>query len=203
MPLDYPLALSWFQKAIDAGSADAMSNLAILYLRGIGLPRDPANAFRWFVRAAASGNVRSMHTAGVMAEEGLGTSADPALAQVLYIRAAQCGYAPAMLKVSDYVARRGAPSDLVEAYAWLQLASQSEVPDALQIEILAKLDRLEARLGPDERDLARVRAVELAAIVKRMPPAAAAARDVDYIRAARTVAYATPATASSASIADD
>jgi localization factor PodJL len=166
VPLDYATALAWFQKAIEGGSTEAMSNLATMYLRGMGLPRDPANAFRWFVRAAARGNVHSMHTVAVMADEGLGVSRDPALARAMYRRAAESGFAPAMVKTSDRCARSGARPDVVEAYAWLQLASQSDVPEPLQIEVLAKLDRLKSRLGADDREAARLRAAELAGIVK-------------------------------------
>jgi localization factor PodJL len=166
VPRDYPMALYWLQKAIDGGSTDAMSNLATMYLRGLGLPHDPANALRWYARAAAGGNVVSMYTVAVMADEGLGVSRDPRLAQAMYRRAAESGFAPAMMKISDRCAHAGARRNLVEAYAWLQLASQSGVPEPLQIEVLAKLERLEARLGVDGREQARLRVLKLTEIAK-------------------------------------
>ena len=67
VPRDYPMALYWFQKAIDRGSSDAMNNLARMYLVGMGVPRDYVNALRWFERSAAHGNVHSMFSVAVMA----------------------------------------------------------------------------------------------------------------------------------------
>jgi hypothetical protein len=69
--------------------------------------------------------------------------------------------------VSDDYARRSAPKrDLIEAYAWLQVAWQSGLPEELQIAALSRREDLEARLGPALRDEARMRAAQLAALVK-------------------------------------
>ena len=68
-----------------------------------------------------------------------------------------------MIKVSDDYARGvGGSRDLVEAYAWLQLALQVGAPEELQLEVLAKIEQLGARLVTDRRDEARARAVHLA-----------------------------------------
>ena len=124
------MALHWFQKAIDRGSSDAMNNLARMYLVGMGVPRDYVNALRWFERSAAHGNVHSMYSAAVMAEEGLGTSRDPKLARTMYRQAAKSGVVPAMIWVGDDYARGATDErDLVEAYAWLELALQSNVQE--------------------------------------------------------------------------
>jgi TPR repeat protein len=167
VPRDYSMALYWYQKAIEGGSESAMSNLATMYLYGVGVPRDYANAFRWFGRSAVRGNVRSMYSVAVMADKGLGTSRDPRLARAMYRSAAEAGFAPAMVRVSDDYARRsGARRDLVEAYAWLQVALQSGLPEELQIAVLSKINDLGARLGPNRRDEARVRAAHLVAVVR-------------------------------------
>lgn len=167
VPRDYSMALYWYQKAIDGGSAEAMNNLATMYLYGVGLARDYVNAFRWFERSAEHGNAHALYSVAVMADIGLGTSRNPALARQMYRRAAECGFTPAMVRVSDDYARRpGGSRDLVEAYAWLQVALQTGLPEELQITALSKIDALGARLGPDRRDEARVRAAQLAALVK-------------------------------------
>ena len=108
VPIDYSKAVDWFQKAIDGGSASAMHNLAQMYLYGIGVPRDYTNAFRWFQRSAAYGNVHSMYSAAVMAENGLGTARDLRVSRALYHDAAESGFAPAMVRVSDELARGAA-----------------------------------------------------------------------------------------------
>jgi Sel1 repeat len=150
-----------------------MHKLAQMYLYGIGVPRDYANAVRWFQRSAAYGNVHSMYSAAVMAENGLGTPRDLRVSRALYHDAAESGFAPAMVRVSDELARGAARRDLVEAYAWLQIASQSELPQELQIIVLSKMEDLGARLGPDRRNDARARATHIVAAIKaRVRPSA-------------------------------
>ena len=159
VPRDYATALLWLQKAIDGGSSNAMSNLATMYLLGTGVPRDPVNAFQWFGRSAARGNVQSMYTAAVMADEGLGTPRDAALARTLYREAAESGFAAAMVRLSEDYAASGGTQDLVEAYAWLVLAAQSGLADEIGIVVLARMEKLGARLAPEHRDQARALAV--------------------------------------------
>lgn len=167
VPRDYSLALYWFQKAVDGGSDDAMNNLGTIYLFGIGVSHDYVSALRWYERSAARGNAHSMYSVAVMADKGLGTARDLRLARAMYLKAAEAGFAPAMLQVSDDYARRSASKhDLVEAYAWLQVAWQAGLPEELQIAALARREDLEVRLGPERRDKARVRAAQLAALVK-------------------------------------
>ncbi len=164
---DYSKALYWFQQAIEGGSASAMHNLAQMYLYGIGVPRDFANAFHWFQRSAAYGSVHSMYNAAVMAENGLGTARDLRISRAMYQDAAASGFAPAMVRVSDDLTRTGnAKRDLVEAYAWLQIASQSELTTETRIAVLAKMENLGARLGPDRRNDARARAAHIAGSIK-------------------------------------
>jgi hypothetical protein len=144
-----------------------MNNLGTMYLLGIGVSRDYVNALRWHERSAAGGNAHSMYSVAVMADKGLGTARDPQLARAMYLKAAEAGFAPAMLQVSDDYARRSASKrDLIEAYAWLQVAWQSSLPEELQIAALSRREDLEARLGPVLRDEARTRAAQLAALVK-------------------------------------
>jgi len=170
VPRDYSTALYWFQKAIDAGSSTAMNNVATMYLFGLGVPRDSANAFRWLERAAARGDVHSMYSVAVMADEGFGTSRDPSLARTMFRKAAESGYAPAMVRISDDYARgSGVRPDLVEAYAWLQVALERNESEDLQISVLSKMAHLETRLAPQRRDAARVRAAELSSAMKARP----------------------------------
>ena len=145
----------------------AMHNLAQMYLYGVGVPRDLAHAFHWFQRSAAYGSVHSMYNAAVMAENGLGTSRDLRLSLSMYKDAAASGFAPAMVRVSDALARTGSGKrGLVEAYAWLQIASQSELTAEARIVVFAKMEDLGSRLGPDGRNHAQARAAHIAGSIK-------------------------------------
>jgi hypothetical protein len=54
-PGNLALAIPWFERAAEAGSAEAAARLAHLYLRGDELSYDPAEAQRWMARAATLG----------------------------------------------------------------------------------------------------------------------------------------------------
>lgn len=170
-PSDYSMALYWLQQAIDGGSVNAMYNLARMYLHGVGMARDYVNAFKWFERSAQGGSVHGMHVLAVMAENGLGTARDPRLARAMYLEAASGGIPAAMVWVSDDLARgAGASTDLVEAHAWLQVASQLDLDEQRQIVVLARMEELAARLGPDQRDEARARASRIVAAIRHRSP---------------------------------
>jgi hypothetical protein len=44
VPRDYVQAMTWYRKAADAGDANAMYNIAILYESGLGVAKDAAQA---------------------------------------------------------------------------------------------------------------------------------------------------------------
>jgi TPR repeat protein len=177
-PGDRAVGLYWLQRAVDGGSANAMHNLAWMYLNGVGVPRDYANALAWFKRAADRGNVYAAYIVAAMAENGLGTPSDMALARSMYRRAAEAGVVPAMAWVSEDLLSRGTGSALVEAYAWLQVASQSRLDERSQIVVLARMEKLRTSLGPLERDEARIQAARIVAAMRSTPanraPAASA-----------------------------
>jgi TPR repeat protein len=78
-------------------------------------------------------------------------------------QAAKSGFVPAMIWVGDDHARGAIDErDLVEAYAWLETALQSNAQKELEIQLLAKIDRLGVRLPADRRDAPRTRAMHLA-----------------------------------------
>jgi len=86
----------------------------------------------------------------------------------MYRRAAESGFTPAMVRISeDYARGCGTRRDLVEAYAWLQVALQAGLPEELQIAAFASMSELETRLAPQRRDEARERATRIIALVKK------------------------------------
>jgi len=57
---DYDKARELFQKAADAGDADAMNNLGALYGKGLGVAQDYGKAREWYQKGADAGNTDSM-----------------------------------------------------------------------------------------------------------------------------------------------
>jgi TPR repeat protein len=49
-------AREWYQKAADAGNADAMSNLGDFYYYGWGVAKDYNKAREWYQKAADAGD---------------------------------------------------------------------------------------------------------------------------------------------------
>lgn len=50
------VALHWLRLAVDQEHPDAMHNLAKLYVKGIGVPRDESLGLMWLAKAASSGH---------------------------------------------------------------------------------------------------------------------------------------------------
>jgi TPR repeat protein len=48
--------MRWFRKAADAGNAQAMSYIGMLYYNGRGIPKNDAQAIAWYRKAAARGD---------------------------------------------------------------------------------------------------------------------------------------------------
>ncbi len=51
------IALHWMRLAVDQEHADAMHNLATLYIKGIGLEKDETKGLMWLAKAASHGHL--------------------------------------------------------------------------------------------------------------------------------------------------
>lgn len=56
VPKDYTLAKEWYEKSAQQGSQYAQSNLAYLYLHGLGAEVNKKEALRLYQLSAAQGN---------------------------------------------------------------------------------------------------------------------------------------------------
>lgn len=69
---DYSTAYREWKAAASQGQAEAQYNLGLLYLKGLGVTKDPAEAFRWFHLAADQGQADAQFQVGLMREKGVG-----------------------------------------------------------------------------------------------------------------------------------
>jgi hypothetical protein len=88
---DFAKALPHLQKAADAGNADAMVGLGVLYENGQGVAQDYAKAREWYQKAADAGNADAMNNLGLLYQKGQGVTQDYAKAREWYQKAADAG----------------------------------------------------------------------------------------------------------------
>lgn len=65
-PLNYRLALKWFEKAAAQGYANAQFNLGSMYQVGEGTPQSDAEAEHWYRLAAAHGSIAARQSLRVL-----------------------------------------------------------------------------------------------------------------------------------------
>jgi TPR repeat protein len=86
--VDLEEAAFWYQKAADVGDLLGMSNLAMMYRLGSGVPKDLEKSVELFQKAAAMKDGRSMFELGNAYYNGLGVKSDMTKALNWYRKAA-------------------------------------------------------------------------------------------------------------------
>ncbi|KXU34476.1 hypothetical protein AXK11_08390 [Cephaloticoccus primus] len=119
-------SIMWLRRAADAGLPEAQFNLAVAYEQGHGVRADLATARRWYEAAAKQDYPEAQYNLAMMYEDGHGVAQDDRRAAELYLAAARQGYGPAQNNYGIMLAegRGGLAANLVDAYAWLSLASE-------------------------------------------------------------------------------
>lgn len=122
----YHRALRWYRQSTDAGSADAMVDIGLMYEFGRGVPRDPATALRWYRSAAQAESPRGMLAVGQSYQKGVGVPLDYDLAMVWYRKAVKAGSADAMNSIGVlYDNGWGVRKSRARAIDWYQRAAQA------------------------------------------------------------------------------
>ncbi|MDD5328276.1 MAG: hypothetical protein PHY02_10780, partial [Phycisphaerae bacterium] len=98
---DIKEAIQWFEKAVDAGNADAMFELGLMYYSGTYVKKDYSKAFEYFLESANAGNEIAMYNVGSLYYEGNGVETDTAKAVAWYEKSAQNGYTKAMNQLAQ------------------------------------------------------------------------------------------------------
>lgn len=166
--VDYARAFALFEQADRGGILPARSELAMMHLRGHGVPVDRGKAIELFLSAGKDGEPISLMRAGALlqlAEEG----PDPEAAFLLFKAAAELGFPQAMYLVGDMI-RLGqvSPADPVEALMWFLLAARNPHGDAELLSVASRMADIHgAKLSAAERDEAHGRATAWAAAASR------------------------------------
>lgn len=121
---DFETALQGLKPLAEQGHAAAQYNLATLYQRGLGLPKDIAKAIYWYERAAEQNHISAQFNLGNLYYEGLEVPRNRNLAIKWYTRAAQNGDAVAQYNVGQaYYNGDGVEQSFPMALLWNKQAA--------------------------------------------------------------------------------
>ena len=122
----------------DSGDVAAQRTLALAYLRGHGVAKDPNAAARWAEAAASGGDPEAQYLLGSLNRSGAGTARDPGAAFAWFARAASARHLKAMHSLAmAYVEGLGTPKDDSAAASWFARAAlQGYVDSAFNLAVL-------------------------------------------------------------------
>lgn len=129
---EYHLALQLWQPAAEAGDAQAMNNLGVLYDKGLGVEPDVGRALYWYAKSAEAGHPSGMCNFGRMLEQGRGIPQDVEEAARWFDLAARKGQPEAQYNLGMlYEQGHGVGKDDAAAAAWYSRAAAANQPNAL------------------------------------------------------------------------
>lgn len=119
----YKLPL-WYGKAAEQGFAQAQLNLGVMYLNGVGVPKDDSQAFSWIWKAAEQGHTHAQYNLGSMYEHGVGVIKDEPKAFDWICKAAEQGdLAGQFMLGRRYLKGIGVKQNDITAYMWFNLSA--------------------------------------------------------------------------------
>ena len=122
---DYTTALQIWEQLAEQGNSAAQYNLALMYTKAQGVPKNDAEALKWYRRAAGGGHAPAQLHLGLMYDKGLGVAQNFALAMKWHRLAAGQGDAAAQITLAEiYDIGRGVPQNFWQSVKWYQLAAE-------------------------------------------------------------------------------
>jgi Fe-S cluster biogenesis protein NfuA len=126
----FPQAYHYFEEAADKQNSDAMVNLAVMHMKGVGCERDFSMAKSWFEKAAILDNTHAMMGLAQFYEQGMDGSIDNDLALEYYAKVADKGSVDAQLKAGILYREKG---EIAKAMQYLIAAAHNNNPQAQEI----------------------------------------------------------------------
>jgi TPR repeat protein len=121
---NFEASAKWLTMAAEAGDAGGMTNLAALYLRGLGVEQDPVRALHWLAKAAGQGDPVDQLELGQLYLDGGAGEPDVGLGLRWIRRAADQGYVEAQNRLGAIHAEGVVVArDPVRAYMWFHRSS--------------------------------------------------------------------------------
>jgi TPR repeat protein len=176
---NYAEAVKHYKIAADAGSADALEALGLLYFKGLGVVVDKEKAFVLFYRSAETGNAVALEDLGAMFGNGDFVQRDDTKALEYFAKSVAAGNAAALGQVGvAFVWGRGDPVNYKMAANYFQQAA--DLGDGFSLKYLAILYE-RGLLGPPDKFKAtqlrqKAQEVDPASQDPTLPPALTASR---------------------------
>ena len=126
----YPQAYTYFEEAADEQNPDAMVNLAIMHMKGVGCERDLSMAKSWFEKAATLDNTHAIMGLAHFYEKGMDGNVDSDAALDYYVKAADKGSVDAQLKAGMLFREKG---KIAKAMQYLIAAAHNNNVQAQEI----------------------------------------------------------------------
>jgi hypothetical protein len=118
----YPIAIDWYNKAIELKNSNAMNNLADLYLQGKGLVQNTHQAEILYIKSAELNNATAMRNLGFLYFKGIEVKQDMKKSYFWFNLAAAKSY-PEAEKYRDFTGSKLYKTTRIsvqnEALAWL------------------------------------------------------------------------------------
>ena len=109
----------------ESGDVSAQSELAFMYAKGEGTPKNDDEAFKWFLKAAEQGDASSQFNLGVMYAKGRSIDQDYAEAFKWYKKAAEQGDVNSQATISTmYMKGIGVEKDYKDSFDWALRAAK-------------------------------------------------------------------------------
>jgi TPR repeat protein len=122
----------WYQKAAEAGHAEAQCKYGACYFRGLGVAKNEREAIQWYQKSADQGFAQAQYYLGSALFHGRGVDKDIRRGIELHLKAAEQGIKAAQYYLGTfYLNGEGVTKDVKEALKWFEKAAAQGDADAL------------------------------------------------------------------------
>lgn len=121
-----PKAAELFNMSATRGDAEAQYYLGLLYLKGVGVEKQPQQAFNWMLAAAEQQYLEAQYELARMYSKGIGTGENPQETLRWLTRAADDGHAGAQFFLALAMdSGKGAPQNRDAALGWYRRSAEA------------------------------------------------------------------------------
>ena len=133
-------AIKWIGMAAEMGNAEALFNMGIFYLEGMGCDQDMEKCANYLHRAARRRHPEAQFAYADLLSNGWGVEQDEKRAMKWYLDAAENGHVEAMYRLGEiYEEGRGVEADLSAAAKWYNAACEKGHRMAAQKLVMVKV----------------------------------------------------------------